>query len=74
MKVLGAGIDAALADVTADDPALADTRGLAMLLYAALTRYWPGPGMGSLPPAPLADGKPCSPHQVCAASRHLSTK
>ena len=52
--------------MTADDPALADTRGLAMLLYAALTRYWPGPGMGSLPPAPLADGKPCSPHQVCA--------
>jgi serine/threonine protein kinase len=66
VKVIGTGIDAALADVTADDPALADTRGLAMLLYAALTRYWPGPGMGSLPPAPLADGKPCSPHQVCA--------
>jgi serine/threonine protein kinase len=66
VKVLGTGIDAALADVTADDPALADTRGLAMLLYAALTRYWPGPGLGSLPPAPLADGKPCSPHQVCA--------
>ena len=37
-----------------------------MLLYAALTRYWPGPGMGTLPPAPLADGKPCSPRQVCA--------
>jgi hypothetical protein len=66
VKVTGTGIDAALADVTADDPALADTRGLAMLLYAALTRYWPGPGMGSLPPAPLTDGKPCSPHQVCA--------
>ncbi len=66
VKVLGTGIDAALADVTADDPALADTRGLAMLLYAALTRYWPGPGMGTLPPAPLADGKPCSPRQVCA--------
>ena len=66
VKVLGVGIDAALADVTADDPALADTRGLAMLLYAALTRYWPGPGMGTLPPAPLADGQPCSPRQVCA--------
>ncbi len=66
VKVLGTGIDAALADLTSDDPALADTRGLAMLLYAALTRYWPGPGMGSLPPAPLADGRPCSPHQVCA--------
>jgi serine/threonine protein kinase len=66
VKVLGAGIDAALSDTSADDPALADTRGLAMLLYAALTRYWPGPGMGTLPPAPLADGKPCSPRQVCA--------
>ena len=66
VKVLGVGIDAALSDVTADDPALADTRGLAMLLYAALTRYWPGPGMGTLPPAPLADGRPCSPRQVCA--------
>jgi hypothetical protein len=66
VKVLGVGIDAALSDTTADDPALADTRGLAMLLYAALTRYWPGPGMGTLPPAPLADGRPCSPRQVCA--------
>ncbi len=66
VKVLGIGIDAALSDTTADDPALADTRGLAMLLYAALTRYWPGPGMGTLPPAPLADGRPCSPRQVCA--------
>ena len=37
-----------------------------MLLYAALTGYWPGPGMGTLPPAPLADGRPCSPRQVCA--------
>jgi hypothetical protein len=66
VKVLGVGIDAALSDTSADDPALADTRGLAMLLYAALTRYWPGPGMGTLPPAPLADGRPCSPRQVCA--------
>jgi serine/threonine protein kinase len=66
VKVLGTGIDAALSDTTADDPALADTRGLAMLLYAALTRYWPGPGMGTLPAAPLSDGRPCSPRQVCA--------
>ncbi len=52
VKVLGLGVEAALADVTADDPALADTQGLAMLLYAALTGYWPGPGMGALPPGP----------------------
>jgi hypothetical protein len=66
VKVLGVGIDAALSDTVADDPALADTQGLAMLLYAALTCYWPGPGMGALPPAPLADGKPCTPRQVAA--------
>ncbi len=66
VKVLGVGIDAALTDATAEDPALADTRGLAMLLYSALTCYWPGPGSTSLPPAPLADGRPCSPRQVCA--------
>jgi hypothetical protein len=66
VKVLGVAIDAALSDITADDPALVDTRGLAMLLYAALTRHWPGPGLGTLPPAPLADGRPRSPRQVCA--------
>ena len=66
VKVLGVGIDAALTDATAEDPALADTHGLAMLLYSALTCYWPGPGSTALPPAPLADGRPCSPRQVCA--------
>jgi hypothetical protein len=66
VKVLGTGIDAALADISADDPAVADTRGLAMLLYAALTQHWPGGDMGSLPPAPLADGRPRAPRQVCA--------
>ena len=29
MKVVGLGIDAALSGITSDDPALADTRGLA---------------------------------------------
>jgi hypothetical protein len=66
VKVLGLGIDAALSAVTADDTALADTRGLGMLLYAALTCHWPGPGNATLPPAPLADGLPRSPRQVCA--------
>jgi hypothetical protein len=66
VKVLGLGIDAALSGVTADDPALADTRGLGMLLYAALTAHWPGPDNPTLPPAPMADGRPRSPHQVCA--------
>jgi len=66
VKVLGLGIDAALSGATADDPALADTQGLGMLLYAALTCHWPGPDSPTLPPAPLADGRPRSPRQVCA--------
>jgi serine/threonine protein kinase len=66
VKVLGLGIDAALSGTTSDDPALTDTRGLAMLLYAALTCHWPGADSATLPPAPLADGRPRSPRQVCA--------
>jgi hypothetical protein len=66
VKITGLGIDAALSDATAEDPALADTYRLGMLLYAALTGCWPGPDCPSLPPAPLADGLPCSPRQVRA--------
>jgi serine/threonine protein kinase len=66
VKIVGLGIDAALADVSADDPALADTDGLGKLLYAALTAHWPGGEWPSLPPAPEADGHPCSPRQVRA--------
>jgi serine/threonine protein kinase len=66
VKVVGLGIDAALAGITSDDPALADTRGLARLLYAALTGHWPGPDSPDLPPAPVADGLPRSPRQVRA--------
>src|SRR6266571_3796984 len=66
VKVIGIGIDAALAGVTADDPAQADTDGLGKLLYAALTAHWPGGDWPSLPPAPEVDGHPCSPRQVRA--------
>jgi hypothetical protein len=66
VKIVGLGIDAALAGVTADDPALADTLGLGKLLYAALTARWPGGEWPSLPPAPEIDGHPCSPRQVRA--------
>src|SRR5579863_5651839 len=48
VKITGLGIDAVLAGVTpataAEDgqnPELTDTQGLARLLYAALTGYWP---------------------------------
>lgn len=66
VKVIGVGIDAALAGATADDPALADTHGLAKLLYAALTAHWPGDEWPGLPPAPEVDGHPRSPRQVRA--------
>jgi len=66
VKIAGLGIDAALSGVTADDPELADTRGLGKLLYAALTAHWPGGDWPSLPPAPEIDGHLCSPRQVRA--------
>ena len=66
VKIVGLGIDAALAGVTADDPALADTQSLGELLYAALTAHWPGGDWPSLPPAPEVDGHPLSPRQVRA--------
>ncbi|MHB1595481.1 MAG: protein kinase family protein [Streptosporangiaceae bacterium] len=66
VKVVGLGIDAALVGASADDPVLADTRGLGRLLYAALTGYWPGSELPMLPQAPEADGEPRSPRQVVA--------
>lgn len=66
VKVVGLGIDAALSGVAADDPVLTDTIGLGRLLYAALTGYWPGLDYPPLPPAPVLDGQPRSPHQVVA--------
>jgi hypothetical protein len=66
VKITGVGIDAALAGITAADPALTDTQGLGKLLYATLTGHWPGMENTSLPPAPIADGLPCSPRQVRA--------
>ena len=66
VKITGLGIDAALAGANAEDPVFADTRRLGMLLYAALTGHWPGPDCPTLPPAPFADGVPCSPRQVRA--------
>jgi hypothetical protein len=66
VKVVGLGIDAALSGAAAEDPVLADTRGLGQLLYASLTGCWPGADYPSLPPAPVADGEPRSPRQVVA--------
>ena len=66
VKVTGLGIDAALSGVTAEDPELADTRGLGELLYAALTGLWPGPDSPELPPAPRPNGELPRPGRVRA--------
>lgn len=66
VKITGLGINAALTGASAEDPGLADTRRLGMLLYATLTGHWPGPDCPTLPPAPVQDGLPCSPRQVKA--------
>jgi hypothetical protein len=71
VKISGLGIDAALAGPElisgAEDPELTDTRDLGRLLYAALTGYWPGPAIDTLPQAPAdSSGDPCSPRQVAA--------
>lgn len=67
VKILGLGIDAALAGTglaNASDPSLTDTRDLSALLYAALTGYWPGETQTGLPPAPRSDGEVCTARQV----------
>jgi hypothetical protein len=66
VKVTGIGTDAALSGTTAEDPELADTRGLGRLLYALLTGLWPGPDYPALPTAPFTDGHPRRPRQVRA--------
>jgi hypothetical protein len=73
LKITGLGLDAALCGVTAD-PAFADTKALARMLYALLTGYWPGDEataqptaqLTALPPAPRYKGRVCTPRQVRA--------
>jgi hypothetical protein len=69
VKIVGLGIDAALTGIdplAVPEAARADTRGLACLLYAALTGYWPGRQPTALPFAPHRDGRPYRPRQVRA--------
>jgi hypothetical protein len=64
LTITGLQIDAAIAGARAADPAQEDTRGLARLLYAALTGCWPGPEHTTLPPAPRPGGRVRTPRQV----------
>jgi hypothetical protein len=64
VTITGLGILAALTGAQDGDPVLADTRGLARVLYAALTGFWPGEGSGALPPAPRPDGRTARPGQL----------
>ena len=66
VKLLGLAVDASLCAIESDDPARDDAQGLGRLLYTALTGHWPGEGDVGLPPAPLDDGKVCTPRQVTA--------
>ena len=63
-KITGLAIDAALTGEKARDADLADTRGLARLLYAALTGCWPGTARAGLPAAPARGGRACPPREV----------
>jgi serine/threonine protein kinase len=66
LKITGLGIDAALSETTAADPAAADTMALGGMLYALLTGYWPGDEPTALPAAPRHRGRLYSPRQVRA--------
>ncbi|ETK35034.1 protein kinase family protein [Microbispora sp. ATCC PTA-5024] len=66
VKLLGLAVDAAILGLTSEDATKEDAEGLGRLLYAALTGHWPGDSDCGLPPAPLDDGKICTPRQVTA--------
>jgi hypothetical protein len=66
VRISGLGVGAAIAGIQSTEPALADTRGLGQLLYAALTGYWPGTEQTPLPAAPRRGDGVCSPRQVRA--------
>jgi serine/threonine protein kinase len=64
VKITGLGIDAILAGAApassedGESSALTDTRGLARLLYAALTGYWPSPQESSVAAGPPGTEEP----------------
>lgn len=67
VKVAGLGVDAAARGLRpGPDAGHRDARGVAAVLYAALTARWPGESRTRLPDAPRDGGLLCSPRQVRA--------
>jgi F5/8 type C domain-containing protein len=69
VKVAGLAVDAAVHGLTPADGADAsvrDTRGVAAILYAALTARWPGEQPTQVAPAPYDNDRLCTPRQVRA--------
>jgi hypothetical protein len=66
VRISGLAVGAAIAGIETAEPALADTRGLGQLLYAALTGYWPGTEQTPLPGAPRRGDEVYSPRQIRA--------
>lgn len=66
VKIVGIGVDAALAGLTSEDPAAVDARAVGAILYAALTARWPDGPVAGLPAAQRREGALCSPRQVRA--------
>jgi hypothetical protein len=66
VRISGLGVEAAIVGIESTEPALADTRGLGQLLYAALTGYWPGTEQTPLPAAPRRGDEVYSPRQIRA--------
>jgi hypothetical protein len=67
LKITGVGIDAALSGARLDDGPATDTRGLARLLYAAVTARWPEPDARGVPAAPRRRGQAYPPRCLRAA-------
>jgi hypothetical protein len=64
VKIAGLATEAALRQVTEDDPAAADASGVGRILYASLTGRWPGASGHGLPEALRIEGRFASPRQV----------
>ncbi|TAK70331.1 MAG: hypothetical protein EPO13_05165 [Actinomycetota bacterium] len=67
VRLRGLGVDAVLWGVSpVADPLRADLHGVGALLYAGLTRRWPGDPIDVLPPAPVLGHRVLPPSRVTA--------